>query len=65
LSGLCKKRKKSCSTPSRKEWQGPTIPVRFESICNPSNNFSSIPIVSCKTNEYFVLVLCSFLDSVK
>jgi hypothetical protein len=41
-TGLCKKRKKiqSCSPPSRKEWHGPTIPVRLESICFTSSKCS-------------------------
>jgi hypothetical protein len=38
---VCKKRKKirSCSTMSHIEWQGTTIPVRFESICTAVPNF--------------------------
>jgi hypothetical protein len=39
LTGLCKKRKESCNTPTPKKWQGPTIEVRVESICNPSSKF--------------------------
>jgi hypothetical protein len=47
-TGLCKKRKKSCSTLTRKEWQGPTIEVRAESIFNSQFQISLILIVAVR-----------------